>query len=223
MAKKRWCSISELAEELSIPRQTMLSRTRRIKAQSHVRLLPGGELSLDGEFFRNDHDRIRRSTATGRFGAKSPQERMHAQRLRDRKDTERRQGKKRATHEPQPLPLPDVEPPSQIPAEFVDHLDERRKWAAKIEQLKYRKLAGEFLLREAVKREAFEVARLARDQLLSIPDRLSGILAAEMDPHKVFSTLDAEIRRVLADLCDRVSKVEECDAIVLEAQDETVE
>jgi hypothetical protein len=70
--------------------------------------------------------------------------------------------------------------------------------------------------REAVRLEAFEVARLARDQMIAIPDRVSGLLASEPNQDRVFKILDDEIRRVLTDLCDRIEKTNFDDTVKIE-------
>lgn len=59
---------------------------------------------------------------------------------------------------------------------------------------------GRLVEATAVEREAFRVARLVRDGLLNIPDRVAGELAAETDQFKVHQMLSAEIRRALEGL-----------------------
>lgn len=44
---------------------------------------------------------------------------------------------------------------------------------------------------------AFEVGRRVRDALMVIPNRLSALLAAEQDRHKVHEMLEKEIRQAL--------------------------
>ena len=50
---------------------------------------------------------------------------------------------------------------------------------------------------EKVRLEAFEGARIIRDSLLNLPDRLAGELAADTDPAVVWKKLDAAIRQAL--------------------------
>jgi hypothetical protein len=63
---------------------------------------------------------------------------------------------------------------------------------------------GELVRASDVRQVAFNKARVARDALLSLPDRVAGQLAAETDPAKVYSILSAEIRKI----CDELAKGE---------------
>jgi len=56
----------------------------------------------------------------------------------------------------------------------------------------------------AVKRAAFEDARIIRETLLNFPARLAAALAAETDPAKVFAMLDDAIREALHETADRL-------------------
>lgn len=60
--------------------------------------------------------------------------------------------------------------------------------------------SGKLVSAEKVKKAAFDLARMTRDKLLSIPDRISPVLAAEQDQAKIASTLTAEIRQALEEL-----------------------
>ena len=53
---------------------------------------------------------------------------------------------------------------------------------------------------DEMKAVAFNKARVVRDGLLNIPDRIAAVLAAETDPRKVHQILTAEIRTVLEEL-----------------------
>ena len=57
--------------------------------------------------------------------------------------------------------------------------------------------AGKYVDADEVKVAAFNKARIVRDGLLNIPDRLAALLAAESDEHKVHKLLASEIRAVL--------------------------
>ncbi len=59
---------------------------------------------------------------------------------------------------------------------------------------------GRLVEAEQVKVAAFNKARLVRDALLNIPDRISPILAAESDQGRVTELLIGEIRQVLEEL-----------------------
>ena len=51
-----------------------------------------------------------------------------------------------------------------------------------------------------MKSAAFSKARIARDSLLNIPDRIAAVLAAEADQEKIHALLSSEIRQALEDL-----------------------
>ncbi len=59
---------------------------------------------------------------------------------------------------------------------------------------------GKLVEAEAVKKAAFDQARMLRDTLLNIPDRISPVLAAESDQGKITSLLTTEIRQALEGL-----------------------
>jgi len=72
-------------------------------------------------------------------------------------------------------------------------------------EIEVRKLEGALLERHEVERTWFEKARLIRDGLLNIPDRVSPLLASISDPHKVHQLLDSELRKALNDIADAVT------------------
>ncbi len=59
---------------------------------------------------------------------------------------------------------------------------------------------GELISVEEVKTEAFNVARVVRNNLLNIPDRVSALLASINDTEKIHETLTEEIRTALEEL-----------------------
>lgn len=60
--------------------------------------------------------------------------------------------------------------------------------------------AGHLYEKEAMDKAMFERGRQVRDALLSIPDRVAGIIAAEMDQTKVHALLYKELHQALVDL-----------------------
>ncbi len=54
--------------------------------------------------------------------------------------------------------------------------------------------------RESVEREAFRVARVVRDAMLSLPDRLAALVTAETDQAKNHAILTKEIMAALKGL-----------------------
>lgn len=77
---------------------------------------------------------------------------------------------------------------------------QREIYKAKLCRLEFERESGLLVYASDVKDEAFKCARLVRDSLLNIPGRLSALLAAEKDVHKINSMLDKEIRQVLESL-----------------------
>lgn len=59
---------------------------------------------------------------------------------------------------------------------------------------------GELVLIEEVKREAFNIARVVRNNLLNIPDRVSALLASIKEEEKIHETLTKEIKTALEEL-----------------------
>jgi hypothetical protein len=218
----RWLTVPEMAKELRIKIATMHGRVRRISAAPYTRVTCEGELEINAEWFESDHARLQSRGGNGQFLAKSTEERVAAKRAANARDDSRKAQHAAVRDDFDDLAFDDsIEETAtrEVPASggtFVDHLDERRKWAAKIEQIKFRKLSDEIVSREAVRLEAFEVARLARDQMIAIPDRVSGLLASESNQDRVFKILDDEIRRVLTDLCDRIEKTNFDDTVKIE-------
>lgn len=73
-------------------------------------------------------------------------------------------------------------------------------YEALLRQQEYEIKAGIYVLAEEVKAAAFNKARIIRDTLLNIPDRLSPILASELDQDKIYQLLSGEIKLVLEEL-----------------------
>lgn len=59
---------------------------------------------------------------------------------------------------------------------------------------------GELISVEEVKTEAFNVARVVRNNLLNIPDRVSALLASMNDTEKIHEVLTEEIRTALEEI-----------------------
>jgi hypothetical protein len=73
---------------------------------------------------------------------------------------------------------------------------------AKLLEIKARVEAGKYVAAEDVKVAAFNRARVVRDALLNIPERLAAMLAAEADERRVHQILAVEIRAALEELTD---------------------
>ncbi len=70
-------------------------------------------------------------------------------------------------------------------------------YQARIARLQYEEMTSTLVKADAVKVEAFRRARMVRDQILTIPDRVSSMLAAEDDADQIRNILDDELRNAL--------------------------
>jgi len=86
-----------------------------------------------------------------------------------------------------------------------DHtlLEQKIRWnraRATREEMDLKVRTGELIEKRQVEREAFHVARVVRDAMLSIPDRLAGLVTAETDQAKNHALLTKEIMEALKGL-----------------------
>lgn len=78
----------------------------------------------------------------------------------------------------------------------------KARYQAALLKLQIDKETGKLVEAEKVKKAAFDQARMVRDTLLNIPERIGAILAAESDQGKIVSLLTAEIRQALEGLSE---------------------
>ena len=78
----------------------------------------------------------------------------------------------------------------------------KEAYLARISRLQYEEMTGQLVRENGVKTEAFRRGRMVRDQILSVPDRLASILAAEDDAAEVCRLLEQELRTALEALAD---------------------
>jgi hypothetical protein len=83
---------------------------------------------------------------------------------------------------------------------FMESKAKRESFMAELARLEYEEKSGALVQVDEVKKEAFRVARIVRDSMLNIPDRVAAELAAETDPFKVQKRLADEIRLALTEL-----------------------
>jgi len=76
-------------------------------------------------------------------------------------------------------------------------LTEFRKERAKLARIERKKAEGGLIPMEEVRKDVFDMARATRDAVMSIPERIAAILAAEKDQGKVREILNNEIRQAL--------------------------
>ncbi len=76
----------------------------------------------------------------------------------------------------------------------------KERYLAGKAKLEYQTQSKELIDAEQVKKDAFNIARKLRDNLLNIPDRLADILAAESDSIKIRQMINSEIKQVLEEI-----------------------
>ena len=69
-------------------------------------------------------------------------------------------------------------------------------------ELNYRERLGELVETKQVEKEAFEIAKIVRDKLLQIADRLAPVVTGQKKESYVFKKIEKEINRVLKLLSD---------------------
>lgn len=83
----------------------------------------------------------------------------------------------------------------------------REVYTARLAKLEYEKAVGKVIEADAVKLQAFKIARAVRDAMLNLPDRVASELAAENDAVRVHLRLSSEIRKALEGLSAAVVSV----------------
>lgn len=115
-------------------------------------------------------------------------------------------GSERAQHsDPEPLSLSSGLPAGQpfggdLPTLLLKTRIKSEVERARLLEIKAKVEAGKYVDADEVKVAAFNKARVVRENLLNIPDRLAAVLAAENDPAKVHALLAAEVRQALMEL-----------------------
>ena len=78
----------------------------------------------------------------------------------------------------------------------------RENYLARLAKFDFEVRTGKLVDKAEVEVAAFNRFRMFRDAMLTIPDRMAAVLAAETDERKVFELLSADIRRALSDFAD---------------------
>ena len=86
------------------------------------------------------------------------------------------------------------------------------KAKAGLAELQHGELTGELLRRAVVRRQDFQLGRILRNNLESVPDRVSAIIAAEKSADIVHALLSSEIRDTLDEIIDAMEKTQVDDA-----------
>lgn len=89
---------------------------------------------------------------------------------------------------------------ADLPIDAADYNASRAKkesYLAELARLEYEEKNGTLVQAEAIRKEAFGIARQVRDGLINIPDRVAAELAAMTDQFEIHKRLTDEIRRAL--------------------------
>jgi phage terminase Nu1 subunit (DNA packaging protein) len=91
---------------------------------------------------------------------------------------------------------------------YQDEAAREKRASAQLRELELAERAGELVPAADVEFRVFNVARAAREALMSIPDRVATIVAAETDAAAVHALLTAECRKVCEQLAERQAQPE---------------
>ncbi len=89
--------------------------------------------------------------------------------------------------------------PGQGPS-YANARSIKETYSAKMAQIAYEEKSGSLCKTEDVARAAKDMSRITRDYLLTLPDKLSPILAAENDVDEIFKLLSDEVHHALDSL-----------------------
>ncbi len=78
----------------------------------------------------------------------------------------------------------------------------REHYLARLAKLEFEEKVGSLVSRDEVRVAAYNTFRQYRDHILSIPDRIAAMLAAESDEAKCYQILSGEIRKALNEFAD---------------------
>ncbi len=92
------------------------------------------------------------------------------------------------------------DPDSRTSQTYAQSRAVREAYQAKLAKLEFDHKSGKLIDAAEVKKSAFDAARMVRNSMMNIPDRLAAELAAETDVFKVTQKLKNEIRKALEGL-----------------------
>jgi hypothetical protein len=76
----------------------------------------------------------------------------------------------------------------------------KEAYLARLAKLEFEERSGQLVRADDVKNEAFKSARVVRDSILNVPDRIAAQLAAETEPGAIHIILTEELRKALEGL-----------------------
>lgn len=103
------------------------------------------------------------------------------------------------------------------PDEFQKSKATREHFKALLTELEYKERSGELISAQDVKELMFSTARLTRDSILNIPNRLSALLANQ-NHDKIHEMLTHELRQSLENLANKFVNREALENILNESE-----
>jgi hypothetical protein len=97
---------------------------------------------------------------------------------------------------------PPLESPGQANPDYARARAVRETYLAKLAKIEFEERSGNLVSKHEVEVAAFNRFRTFRDGMLNIADRLSAVLAAEVDSASVHEILTTEIRKALEECTD---------------------
>jgi len=92
---------------------------------------------------------------------------------------------------------------------FAESKAVKERYNAELAKLAFEEKKGKLIDAEKVKKDAFEVARQVRDQILNIPDRMAAELAGISDPDVIYEKLQDELSKTLEGIANVTKPKEE--------------
>ncbi len=80
---------------------------------------------------------------------------------------------------------------------YMESTTRLQHYKARLKEIEFAVETGELIKKDECDREIFKTYRALRDNLLSVPDRVSALLAAETDPDRVRSIIILEFEKIL--------------------------
>lgn len=79
-------------------------------------------------------------------------------------------------------------------------------YQARLAQIEYEEKSGKLVDADQVKKTAFKAARVTRDAILAIPDRVAAQFAGMTDPFTIHSTLTNELRAAIEEITKEMAE-----------------
>jgi len=89
--------------------------------------------------------------------------------------------------------------PNAVPT-LIESKTIEAAYKAKLAQLEYEEKTAKLIDIDKVKKEAFRLARITRDAMIAIPDRIAAEIAGMTDPFAIHRKLTDEIRNAISEI-----------------------